>query len=238
MTTFRYNPDRGLLRAHGGRPGCRPGAGQRLYARDHRLEGAVPGRRAHHARRAHPARGAAIGRGHSVPGQHPAARHAPPLWRRPCRVSARSAAMWPGSCSPGSSSSAFGSQLRPPARTPSFTRPSSSSRHCWPSTSASPGTAEERRALHRRPEITTATCARPPWTAVTPSNRAGRHRAARHGRRWADPAGRRHRTARPAFSEPRSHSGEGGQGRSRTAVVQWPAFASGRGRIGKGQVAD
>ena len=31
-----------------------------------------------------------------------------------------------------------------------------------------------------------------PWTAVTPSNRAGRHRAARRGRRWADPAGRRH----------------------------------------------
>src|SRR5208282_1466382 len=28
-------------------------------------------------------------------------------------------------------------------------------------------------------------------TAVTPSNRAGRHWAARHGRRWADPAGRR-----------------------------------------------
>jgi len=31
---------------------------------------------------------------------------------------------------PRSSFSAFGSQLRPPARTPSFTRPSSSSRHC------------------------------------------------------------------------------------------------------------
>ena len=39
--------------------------------------------------------------------------------------------------------------------------------------------------------IQAATCAPPPWTAVTPSNRAGRHRAARHGRRWADPAGRR-----------------------------------------------
>ena len=38
-----------------------------------------------------------------------------------------------------------------------------------------------------------ATCASPPWTAVTPSNRAGRYRAARHGRRWADPAGRRQR---------------------------------------------
>jgi hypothetical protein len=37
-----------------------------------------------------------------------------------------------------------------------------------------------------------ATRAPPPWTAVIPSNRAGRHRAARHGRRWADPAGRRH----------------------------------------------
>jgi hypothetical protein len=31
----------------------------------------------------------------------------------------------------------------------------------------------------------------PTWTAVTPSDRAGRHRASRHGRRWADPAGRR-----------------------------------------------
>jgi hypothetical protein len=43
--------------------------------------------------------------------------------------------------SPRTSLSAFGSKLRPPARTPSFTRPNSSSRHCWPSTSASPGTA-------------------------------------------------------------------------------------------------
>jgi len=37
-----------------------------------------------------------------------------------------------------------------------------------------------------------ATCAPPPWTGVTPSTRADRLRAARHGRRLADPAGRRH----------------------------------------------
>jgi hypothetical protein len=33
--------------------------------------------------------------------------------------------------------------------------------------------------------------------AVTPSNRAGRHRAARHGRRWAGLADHRHRS--PVF---------------------------------------
>ena len=58
-------------------------------------------------------------------------------------------------------------------------------------------------ASPRASSLLAATCARPPWAAVTPSNRAGHHRAARHCRRWADPAGRRHRTARPAFSGPR-----------------------------------
>src|SRR5262249_40038925 len=42
---------------------------------------------------------------------------------------------------------------------------------------------------------TAATCAPPLWTAVTLSNRAGRHRAARHVRRRADQAGCRHRVA-------------------------------------------
>jgi hypothetical protein len=40
-----------------------------------------------------------------------------------------------------------------------------------------------------------ATCASRPWTGVTPSNGTGRHGAARHGRRRADPAGRRHSRA-------------------------------------------
>ena len=38
----------------------------------------------------------------------------------------------------------------------------------------------------REPTRTAATGAPSPWTAVTPSNRADRERAARYGRRWAD----------------------------------------------------
>jgi hypothetical protein len=41
--------------------------------------------------------------------------------------------------------------------------------------------------------------------AVTPSNRAGRRRAARHGRRWADPAGRRHSGVTPYLSAGRAY---------------------------------
>ena len=54
-------------------------------------------------------------------------------------------------------------------------------------------------SLPSRPEFAASTpslnqadmCAPLPWTAVTSSDRAGRHRAARHGRRRADPADRR-----------------------------------------------
>jgi hypothetical protein len=51
-------------------------------------------------------------------------------------------------------------------------------------------------AISRQDRADRRVRAPPPRTAVTPSHRAGRHRAARHGRRWADPAGRRH--SRPA----------------------------------------
>src|SRR5258708_32556713 len=44
-----------------------------------------------------------------------------------------------------------------------------------------------------------ATCAPPPWTAVTLSNRAVRHRASRHGRAWADSTDRR-KAAAPDLS--------------------------------------
>jgi len=50
----------------------------------------------------------------------------------------------------------------------------------------------ERTGPKWRFQYISATRAPPPWTAVTLSNRVGRHRAARHGYRWADPAGRRH----------------------------------------------
>ena len=49
---------------------------------------------------------------------------------------------------------------------------------------------------------TAATCALTPWTAVTSSNRAGRHRAVRHGRRWADPADRRQAGSQRPKSSP------------------------------------
>jgi hypothetical protein len=55
------------------------------------------------------------------------------------------------------------------------------------------GTTWTQSRTGRLPGHQAATCAPPPWTAVTPSNRAGCRRAARHGRRWADPAGRRQR---------------------------------------------
>jgi hypothetical protein len=38
-----------------------------------------------------------------------------------------------------------------------------------------------------------ATCAPPPWTAITRSNCAGHHGATRRGRHWADSAGSRQR---------------------------------------------
>ena len=71
----------------------------------------------------------------------------------------------------------------------------------------------------------------------TPSNRADRHRTARHCRRWADPAGRRHKAARPAFSGPRMaakvvRTTPGRQ--SSVHVCLWQVDAPAKGRAGCG----
>jgi hypothetical protein len=108
-----------------------------------------------------------------------------------------------------------------------------SRRHMWPILGQT--TLDALRVADRAARVVLgATCAPPSGTAVTPSNRAGRHWAARHGRRWADPAGRRHelshRLARPSAPPVREASCDRPAGAHQLSQVRSHCRPSGTAR--------